>query len=24
MTYEEFFRDRQDARYGGKGGAKCC
>lgn len=20
MTYEEFFRDRQDARYGGKGG----
>jgi len=24
MTYEAFFRDRQDARYGGKGGAKCC
>lgn len=24
MTYEEFFRDRQDARYGGKGGFKCC
>ncbi len=24
MTYEEFFRERQDARYGGKGGAKCC
>ncbi|MDU2479425.1 MAG: CstA-like transporter-associated (seleno)protein, partial [Klebsiella sp.] len=23
-TYEEFFRERQDARYGGKGGAKCC
>ncbi|MCL7694665.1 CstA-like transporter-associated (seleno)protein, partial [Klebsiella pneumoniae] len=22
--YEEFFRERQDARYGGKGGAKCC
>lgn len=21
MTYEEFFRERQDARYGGKGGA---
>lgn len=20
MTYEEFFRERQDARYGGKGG----
>jgi uncharacterized short protein YbdD (DUF466 family) len=20
MTYEAFFRDRQDARYGGKGG----
>ncbi|HBR5484137.1 TPA: putative selenoprotein, partial [Klebsiella pneumoniae] len=19
-----FFRERQDARYGGKGGAKCC
>jgi uncharacterized short protein YbdD (DUF466 family) len=27
MTYEEFFRERQDARYGGAGssrGAKCC
>lgn len=24
MTYEEFFRERQDARYGAKGGAKCC
>lgn len=24
MTWEEFFRERQDARYGGKGGAKCC
>lgn len=25
MTYPEFFRDRQDARYGGKGGtARCC
>ena len=24
MTYGEFFRERQDARYGGKGGAKCC
>lgn len=24
MTYEEFFRERQDARYGGKGGARCC
>lgn len=25
MSYAEFFRDRQDARYGGKGGAgRCC
>ena len=24
MTYEAFFRERQDARYGGKGGARCC
>lgn len=24
MTYEEFFRQRQDARYGGKNGARCC
>lgn len=25
MTYEEFFRNRQDARYGGgKGGFRCC
>ena len=27
MTYEEFFRERQDARYGGgdgKGGVRCC
>ena len=22
MTYEEFFRERQDARYGGKSGAR--
>lgn len=24
MTYKEFFRDRQEARYGGKGGFRCC
>lgn len=24
MTYEEFFRERQEARYGGKNGPKCC
>ncbi|MGN2395208.1 YbdD/YjiX family protein [Klebsiella quasipneumoniae] len=26
MTYEEFFRERQQARYGGdgKGGVRCC
>lgn len=24
MTYAEFFRYRQNARYGGKGGFKCC
>lgn len=25
MSYEEFFRERQDARYGGNGRiAKCC
>ena len=25
MTYAEFFRDRQDARYGAKGGGfRCC
>ncbi len=24
MTYEEFFRERQEARYGAKGGGKCC
>ncbi|MEY3721942.1 MAG: hypothetical protein RL618_2461 [Pseudomonadota bacterium] len=25
MSYEEFFRERQDARYGGKGKiARCC
>lgn len=24
MTYAEFFRERQDTRYGGKGGFKCC
>lgn len=25
MTYAEFFRDRQAARYGGKGGGlRCC
>ncbi|MDO6387683.1 MULTISPECIES: YbdD/YjiX family protein [Uliginosibacterium] len=23
MTYEEFFRERQEARYGG-GAGKCC
>ncbi|EGW6347242.1 putative selenoprotein, partial [Salmonella enterica] len=25
-TYEEFFRERQQARYGGdgKGGMRCC
>ncbi|MBI6618591.1 CstA-like transporter-associated (seleno)protein, partial [Pseudomonas corrugata] len=22
--YEAFFRERQEARYGGKGGPKCC
>ena len=24
MTYQEFFRERQEARYGGKGAGKCC
>lgn len=24
MTYQEFFRERQEARYGGKGTGKCC
>jgi uncharacterized short protein YbdD (DUF466 family) len=24
MSYEVFFRERQEARYGGKGGPKCC
>lgn len=27
MTYEEFFKERQEARYGGKGGTggfRCC
>jgi uncharacterized short protein YbdD (DUF466 family) len=25
MSYAEFFRDRQEARYGGKGGSgRCC
>ena len=24
MTYEQFFRERIEARYGGKGTGKCC
>lgn len=24
MSYETFFRERQEARYGGKGGVRCC
>ena len=24
MTHIEFFRERQEARYGGKNGGKCC
>lgn len=24
MTYEEFFRERLEARYGGRGTGKCC
>lgn len=24
MTPEQFFRARQDARYGGKNGGRCC
>lgn len=24
MTYEEFFLERQRARYGGRGGGRCC
>ena len=23
MSYEAFFRERQEARYGGKGGGRC-
>jgi len=24
MDYKAFFRERQEARYGGKGEPKCC
>lgn len=24
MDYQTFFRDRQNARYQGKGGGRCC
>ena len=24
VDYKAFFRERQEARYGGKGGPKCC
>lgn len=24
MSYQEFFRERQEARYGSKGTGKCC
>ena len=24
MDYASFFRERQQARYGGKGGGRCC
>lgn len=24
MTYAEFFKNRQEARFGGKDGFKCC
>ncbi|VVE86731.1 YbdD/YjiX family protein [Pandoraea bronchicola] len=24
MSYEAFFRERQEARYGGKSGGRCC
>ena len=24
MTYEEFYKNRVDARYGGNGNARCC
>ncbi|MGR6328034.1 YbdD/YjiX family protein [Sphingomonas sp. XXL09] len=24
MTEAQFFRDRQQARYGGRGGGRCC
>jgi uncharacterized short protein YbdD (DUF466 family) len=24
MSYEVFFRERQEARYGSKAGPKCC
>ena len=24
LTYEQFFRERQEARFGGKSGFRCC
>lgn len=24
MSFEQFFRDRQEARYGGRNGGRCC
>ncbi|ARU48543.1 YbdD/YjiX family protein [Sulfurospirillum diekertiae] len=24
MSYEEFYRERVEARYGGKNGGRCC
>ena len=24
MSYEDFFRERQEARYGGRNGGRCC
>ena len=24
MSFEAFFRERQEARYGGKSGGRCC
>ena len=24
MSERDFFRDRQEARYGGRGGGRCC
>lgn len=24
MSYEEFYKNRVEARYGGKGNARCC